>query len=437
MEKGKIIEALSKWNFWNKDIDTGIERCKTGEIFKSLKYNKVITIVGVRRSGKSYILKQIAQSLINKNIPKENILIVNFEEPKFENLELKTLLKIYDSFKEIIKPEGKPYIFLDEVQEVKNWEKFVRTLNETNEAYVTITGSSAKLLSSELSTILTGRQLTFEIFPLSFGEFLQFKNLDIKKQKDVHLNAEIIRKHAYEYIKMGGFPETVLIDDEEIKGKIIAEYYETIINRDIIQRYKIREIEKLKILTKYYITNISSPITFRSISKFIKIPTETISRFSEYLENAKMLFLVKKFSFSLKEQENSPRKIYCIDNGFFTSMGFQFRENLGKLMENAVAIELQRRKSENRLFDIYYWSENSREVDFVVKKSKKIQHIIQVCYNVENPVTKEREIKILLKASDKLDCNDLTIITWDVEKTEKIKNKTINYIPLWKWLLQI
>ena len=223
MDKGNIIETLDKGNFWSREIDTGIRRNYTASIFSALKYNKIVTIVGVRRSGKSYIIKQLVKDLIEKKISKEDTLIINFEEPYFENADLNSLSKIYESYKEIIKPKTKSYIFLDEIQEVKNWEKFVRSLNERKEANIVITGSSSKLMSEELASILTGRQLTFEVFPLSFSEFLRFKNLKIRDEKDIYLNAENIRKYVLEYIEYGGFPEIVLIEDRKIKNKIIFE----------------------------------------------------------------------------------------------------------------------------------------------------------------------------------------------------------------------
>lgn len=437
MDKGEIISILEKWNFWKREIDTGNKREITEKLFTVLKYDKVVTIVGVRRSGKSYILRQLAKNLIKKKVPKEDSLIINFEEPAFEGSDLKLLLKIYESYKEIIKPKGKPYIFLDEIQEVKNWEKFVRSLNERKEAYLILTGSSSKLMSEEMGTILTGRQLTFEVFPLSFKEFLIFNNLKIKNEKDIYLNADYIKKYSWEYVKYGGFPEVVLIENEEIKNKIIFEYYNTIINRDIIERYKIRSIEKMKHLARYYFSNICSSITYRKISGFLNMPTETISRFSEYLQTAKLIFFIDRFSFSLKERENSPRKIYCIDNGFFTSLGFRFMENRGKLLENLVAIELLRRKYyRHNDLEIYYWKDyQQREVDFVLKKRTKVEQLIQVCYSLEEYNTKKREIKALLKASKELKCKNLLIISWDEETEIKENNLVIKTVPLWKWLL--
>lgn len=436
MEKGEIIEALEKWNFWNREQETGIERECTAKIFKSLKYGKVITLTGVRRAGKSYILKQLAKKLL-ETVPKEDILIINFEEPRFEVTDLKLLIKIYEAYEDIIKPKGKPHIFLDEIQEVKRWEKFVRSLNETREAHIVITGSSAKLLSEELSTVLTGRQLTFEIFPLSFKEFLRFKNTIVETEKDILLNAENIRKNIHEYFESSSFPETVGINEEDMRKKLLFEYYDSIINRDIVKRFKIREIDKIKILAKYYLTNISSPVTYTKIGKFLKIPVESVSRFSEYLQISKLIFFVPRFSFSIKERENSPRKVYCIDNGIAMSLGFRFMENRWKYLENLVAVELKRRQSKNPDMELFYWKDyGGKEVDFVLKEGKKVRQLIQVCYDIKDIGTKERELTPLIKAGQELRCTNLLVITWDFEGSEKVKGSTIKYAPLWKWLLE-
>jgi len=423
-----MIEALGRWNIWNHQIDSGIKRDITDKIFENLEYDKIITLFGFRRVGKSYVLKQLINAL---NVPKENMLVVNFEDPVFEDASLETLIKIYEAYKEIIKPKGKPFLFLDEIQEVPKWEKFVRALNERKDAHIIITGSSSKLLSEEFATLLTGRQLNFEIFPLSFKEFLRFKGINIESEKDIYLNTDPIKTYIHEYLKFGGFPEVVLIDNIDTKRMIFVNYYETVISKDIVGRFKIREIEKIKGLAKYYLTNAGTLITYRKISGFLNIPVETISRFSEYMQIANIIFFVKRFSFSVKEQENSPRKVYCIDAGLINTIGFKFSENIGRILENLVAIELLRRGGE-----IYYWKDQKDwEVDFIVKEGLTLKQLIQVCYNISNYTTKEREVKAIIKASDELKCKNLFIITESYEAEEEFGGKCIKFVPLWKWLL--
>ena len=436
MEKFEILEILTEWNFWKEDMEVGIFReYYVNEILDRLKLDKVISVIGVRRSGKSTILKQIVKKLIEKNM-RENTLIVNFEDRRWLKLDLEFLNKVYDAYQEIIKPMDKPHIFLDEIQKVEKWERFVRSLNERKEANILITGSSSELMSKELSSLLTGRTLEIEIFPLSFKEFLKFKKLRIRDERDMVFNAAKIRSLFIEYLEFGGFPEIVLVDDKRYKREILWQYFDDIIGKDVIERFNIRNPRKIEILAKYYLTNISSPHTFNSISRFLKIPVETISRYSNYLEISRLISFLKRFSFSLKEQENSPRKVYSIDIGLSNAIGFRFREDFGKIVENIVFLELKRREMKSKT-EIFYWKDSyGKEVDFVVKDDTSIKELIQVCWDISKPNTKERELKALIKASKELKCKNLKVITWDYEAKEEFKNKRIEFIPLWKYLLK-
>jgi hypothetical protein len=437
MKKQEIIEVLSKWNFWNREIETGIPRRDyTDKLVEFLKYDKVISIIGIRRSGKSFIIRQLTKELINSGLDRQKTLIINFEEPVFEGSELKDLLKIYDSYVEIIRPDGKPFVFLDEIQNVPKWEKFVRGLNERKEASITISGSSSKLLSEELATVLAGRQIYFEIFPLSLKEFLNFKNLGIKDLKDALLNSQKIKSLMWDYLKFGGFPEVVISENEDFKLRVLRSYYDDIVTKDVARRFKIRKVEELRSLVKFYLTNIASQVTLNSISKFLKLPTETVRRFSDYIETSKAIFFVKRFSFSFKQQEKSPRKVYSTDNGLVNAVGFRFSENYGRLMENVVAIDLKRRQSENPLTEVYYWKDYAgREVDFLVKEGPNIRELIQVTFASDRNEIEERELKTLIRASKEIGCKELFIITWDYEAEEELKDRKIKFVPLWKWLL--
>jgi len=437
MQKEKIIEVLNDWNFWGKIQETGFPREDyLAKLLQFIDSGKIISIVGVRRSGKSTLIKQMAKNLIEKGLPDSNILIVNLEEPQFANIDLNLLIKIYESYLEIIKPRGKPYIFLDEIQNVKDWERFVRGLNEKKEAHLVVSGSSSKLLSEELATILTGRQLYFEVFPLSFKEFLYFKDIKISDKKDVLLQGLEIKQFLREYIQSGGFPEIVLNKDEEFRKRVLVSYYEDIVNRDIVQRFSIKKIQQLKTLLQFYLTNISASISFNSIAKFIELPVETIRRFSGYIETSNLIFFVKRFSFSIKEQENSSRKVYSIDQGLSNAVGFRFSKDSGKIAENIVAIELRRIQKITPLVEIYYWKNHygDREVDFVVKEGSKVKDLIQVCWDISEEKTKKREIQGLLKAMDELQLQSGLIITQDDEAEEVINGKKVIFTPLWKWL---
>lgn len=435
MRKEELLEILSDWNFWAKEIDTGIKReYYLKELLKILtKTDQIICISGVRRSGKSTLMRQIAKELV-KEVGEKNTLIVNFEDERFSERTLKTLLDTYNCYLEKVKPTGKkPFVFLDEIQNIHNWERFVRGIHERKEAKIVVSGSSSKLLSAELATLLTGRHILFTLHPLSFKEFLFFKNMPINSEIDLVAKRMEIKKLLSEYLEFGGFPEIVLSSE---KKRILLSYFETIISRDIIERFRIREREKIRTLAKFYLTNIASPITFNKVSRFLKLPLTTVERFSDYLETAHLIFFIKRFSYSLKEQEKSQRKVYAVDCGLSNTIGFRFTENIGRIMENIVATELKRKQTMHPELEVYYWKDyQQREIDFVLKERMQVKQVIQVSSNIENINTKERELKGLSKAMSEFKLKEGLVITEDTEGEEEINGNKIVYKPLWKWLL--
>jgi len=384
MDKNEIIKIFGDWNFWYKDLNAGINRpYYLNKIKKLNESSHIIVITGARRSGKSFIMRQTAKTLIKGGVRKNNILIVNFEDPRFVELNTKILQQLYDVYLEFLNPQEKPYLFLDEIQEVKDWEKWVRMIHELDKAKIIISGSNAKLLSRELSTLLTGRHLDLVIFPLSFKEFLRFRNVDLPK------------------------------------------------------RFKIRKSKELVSLAKFYLGNISSLITFGSLERTLNISVDTVEKFSRYLEDTFILFFLKRFSYKFGEQEKSPRKVYAIDVGLANTIGFRFSQNMWRLAENLVFLELKRKEMLNSNLEIYYWKDvNHREVDFLIKENLKVKQLIQVCWEVNRPETKNREIRALLKAMKEFNLEEGLIITDDYEAEENIKGKKINNIPLWKWYLK-
>jgi hypothetical protein len=435
MRKEEILEILTDWNFWAKEMDVGVKR--EGYVKELLnlitKTNQIVCISGVRRAGKSTLIKQVVKELI-KTAGAKNTLIVNFEDERFYERSLGVLRQIYDTYLEKVNPGEKPFIFLDEVQEVESWERFVRGLHERGDAKIVVSGSSARLLSGEIATLLTGRHVTLSVYPINFNEFLKFKGVEIKSEVEALAKRVEIRRLLDEYLEFGGFPEVVLSSE---KRRILLGYFETIITRDVAERFKIREREKLRTLAKYYLTNISSLMTFNSVSRFLGLPLTTVERFSDHLEVANLIFFIRRLSFSLKEQEKSPRKVYSVDIGLSNSVGFRFARHLGKLMENVVAISLKTRQSFDPKLEIYYWRDPlGREVDFVIKKGLRVEGIIQVCRDPSDEQTKKRELRGLVRAMDGFGLKKGLVITEDFEGEEKVKGKKILYRPLWKWLLE-
>lgn len=431
MEKARLIEILSDWNFWDKEITTGIER-KTyiEKVNNALKSGQVATIVGARRSGKSTIMKQYLKEIVKNGVNKKNTLFVNFEDPRFgADLSMEILQQIYEVYIEFLEPDGKPYVFLDEVQHIKGWEKFVRSLHERDAAYSIVSGSSSKLLSEEFGTALTGRHITIQVFPLSFDEFLKFKGVEIKTNLDMISHRHAIQRFLREYMGFGAFPKVVLSEE---KSSMLRDYYDDILSKDVIVKHGIKSHEKLMALSKFYITNISSPVSFNSIKGFLDIPLHTIERFSYYLSYSYLFFFVKKHAYSLKEQEKNPRKVYCIDAGLRNAISFRVSEDMGKIAENIVFLELTRRGEE-----VYYWKNGrQRETDFVIRKGMKIVQAIQVCWNLDDEKTKKREIEGVMEAMKEFELEKGFVITEDFDGEEMVEGRRIIYMSLWKWLLE-
>jgi len=409
-------EELEKIEKEEKIIErTGLNKSK-----ESLKYPNILAILGIRRCGKSIFSYLLAKP--------HKFAYINFDDERLAGLKSDDLNKILESFYELY--EDIDYIILDEIQNVDNWELFVNRLRRTKK--IILTGSNSKLLSGELSTHLTGRYLDIILFPFSFKEFLKLKEVKENKVYTTQEKAEIM-KTLQEYLEIGGFPEAYKFG----KG-MISKIYEDILTKDILLRYNISKKEEIKKLAKYLITNSSGEITYSKLARIFNIKhVSTISNWISYLENAFLIFRLERFDFKLKQQFIAPKKVYCIDSGLMNYIGFKFSENKGKVIENEVALELQRRKAKENSFEVYYWKDyQQNEVDFVIKRDKKIESLIQVSYINSKEEIKEREITALLKSSKELRCNNLIVITWDYETEEKFDGENIKFIPLWKWLLE-
>lgn len=388
-----------------------------------LKYPNVLVISGARRSGKSVLSLLLVKG--------ERFGCINFDDERLIEFTSKDFNRLLQAFYELYGEELEYFIF-DEIQNIKNWEVFVGRLRRTKK--IVITGSNAKLLSGELSTYLTGRYIDFTLYPFSFKEFLQFKSLEFKRE-DFYSTKTIarIKQLLNEYIKLGGFPEV-----SKFGPAILKRIYGDIIIKDILFRYRIKNKAAFRELAKYLLSNFGQTISYSKLRNVFAIKNvHTVRNYVEYLSSSFLIFPLEKFSFKLKKQFISPKKVYGIDTGLINSLAFQFSENIGRLMENVVFLEFLRKISYfDKNFEVFYWQDYlGKEIDFVIKKGKAISQLIQVCYKIDDLKTKEREVKSLIKASKELKCDDLMVITLDLEKEERIESKKIKFIPLWKWLL--
>ena len=415
----------------------GLPEVKRRELELPVNVNKAITVIGLRRVGKTYLLYQTVRELL-KSLKLENIFYVNFEDNRLEWLSSKDLSRIVELYKKY-NPESKiMYLFFDEIQNVKGWERFVRRLLERRDVRIFITGSSSKLLSKEIATSLRGRSLSFKLFPLSFREFLSFKGFEAK-EPFIEDERGRMERYLEEYIRFGGFPEIVNYD-VHLKLRTLQEYLDMVVYKDLVERYGIEKISVMKALIRLIMRNFSRRVSIRNLyntlSSGMTLSRNTVYEYFSYLEDVGFVLPVRKFSFSEKESMRSIAKLYVIDSGFPTIYGLR---DFGYRMENVVAVELLRRKHYfNPLLNIYYWHDRQqKEVDFVVTEGLDVKELIQVCYDVDDLNTKKREIGALLKASKELGCKSLHVITWDYESVENVERRKVRFIPLWKWLLKL
>ena len=430
MQKDKLKELIldHKERFLRKDALTRREIQK--DIERYITQKEIILITGVRRGGKSSLMKLICEDIIaNIDLPPNNILYLNFEDERLVDFTIRDFETLYEAFLEIENPEGRKYFFLDEIQNIKGWEKWVNRLYEFENVKIFITGSNATMLSSEISTALTGRNRQIINWPFSFREYLTLKGYSINEKTLYRREKKIEIKRLFkEYFELGGFPEILKINDTSL----LEQYFKDILYRDIIARYSIRNIKEIRELTLFLASNPGTIQSYKNIKNLIGVKSiNTAKNYLEALNHVFLFFYIDLFDFSVKRQIYNPSKIYCIDTALSRSISFRFSQNIGHLYENIVFLELCRRNA-----DIFYWkSKKGLEVDFITRKGLKINTAIQVTFSLSNEKVKGREIQSLLQAKKDLNPEHLIILTEDEEGMEKAGDTEIRVLPLWKWLL--
>lgn len=379
---------------------------------------EVLVISGIRRSGKSTLLQQIRQSQKEKNY------YLNFDDDRLANFTVNDFQTLYELFIELFGVQ-KTFYF-DEIQNVAGWERFVRRLHDGGNK-VFITGSNATMLSHELGTHLTGRYVRQELYPFSFKEFLAFKGQQALLQ-DIHATAARAQLKALfnEYFTSGGFPVFVQTKDPDV----LKYLFESILYKDVMMRNKLTNGKNLLELVVYLSSNVAKLSTYNSLASIIGVKNaSTVRNYLAFLQDSYLLFQISKYDYSLKKQLMNAKKTYLIDNGLVKRLGFSFSEDTGYLLENLVFIELKRRKK-----TVYYHSEK-RECDFVVCDSYRVSEALQVCAVFENAQTEKRETEGLMEALDAYSLEKGLILTLDTEKHLQVNDKTIEIMPVWKWLI--
>ena len=400
---------------------------------------KATVCIGVRRSGKSTFLFQLMQQLLDRGIARQNILYLNFFDDRLHGLQherLGVILEAYFSLFPEKKNTEKIYCFFDEIQVVPGWEPFVDRLMRTETCEVYITGSSAHMLSREIATQMRGRALSWEMFPLSFREFLDFKGMESDGPFSTKKRL-MVQKVFDEYWETGGYPEVAGLD-RQVRIKIHQEYFNAMLFRDLVERHDISHPKAVVDLAYWLIDNTASLYSINRLTGYLKslghkAPKSAVSDYLAWFEDAYVLFTVRIFDASLTRSNINPKKIYCVDHGLVTSISSGILVNSGHLLENLVFTALRRNTPE--IF--YFRAKTGREVDFVVQGQDCPRMLIQVCESIKDSQTRKREITALKEAMAELGLPQGTIVTRGEEELIQVESGKINVLPVWRFLLDI
>ena len=401
------------------------------------RIKKIITIPGVRRCGKSSKMEAVANKFLADGLDRRKILWVSFDDERLSRMNAEDFNDIIEAYCEMY-PEidfSEVVAFFDEIQLVENWEYFVLRFYKHYTKNIYISGSNATMLSTELQSALRGWPLEEETFPLSFHEYCIFKGINTESY-DERERAKV-RTAFRDYNNQGGFPEVVLTDNPMLRTRILQGYFDTMLFKDLVEHYQLTNIEVVKYFLKRIMANITKPTSIRNItndirSRGLKTGKDDPYRWAEYATQIFMFIKVLNYSQSLGKTENSLPKYYCIDNGLRDAVLLPQSNDDGKKLENTVLLHLYRERTPvDRIF--YY--QGQRECDFIVQRAMEVYAAIQVCWDLSDSSTRDREMAGLLEASKVTGCGNLYIITFDHEEEVEVDSKVIHIVPAWKWLL--
>ncbi len=409
----------------NRELPSAIPRQRDLSHFIDPKLRKIITVTGFRRVGKTYLLLNYAHT-----IGQRNCVYVNFEDERIPG-NINSLTSCSDAIEELGLSHNTT-LLLDEIQNIPNWSKWVRRMNETTQHQIIITGSSSRLSSKELPTELRGRSLNVHVGPLNFQEFLLFKGVDSGTIPDATKY-----RLTEEFVNFGGLPEIVLTDEGK-KYLLLDEYFKTFVTRDLLERYKIRKEHTLQSLMNVLLN--SSEYTANKLANVLShvegdVTRSTVNRYITYLQDSYFLQSLMWHDSSVRNRMQAPRKTYFVDS-FFIRNSSDFSNNTGRLMEQKVFEKLNERVRNDPRKSLFYWrSQQKYEIDFVLRQQEETVELVQVCYVSKGQTIPERETRNLVLGSQKLRCNNLTLVTWDMKETLEMRGLTIHCVPLVEYLL--
>jgi len=414
-------------------METGVPRRLRIETVRG----KAAVCIGVRRGGKSTYMFQIIQRLLNNGVPRQNILYLNFFDDRLHNLRHENLGLIAEAYFSMF-PEKKNteavYCFFDEIQATEGWEPFIDRMMRTEKCEVYLTGSSAKMLSKEIATQMRGRALSWEMFPFSFREFLDYKGIESEGALSTKKRL-LVQKSFEEYWETGGFPEVASLP-RHLRIKTHQEYFHTILFRDLVERHDVSHPKAAADLAHRLVDNSASLYSVNSLTGYLKslghkVPKSAVSDYLQWFEDAYFLFTVRIFDASAARRDTNPKRIFCVDHAMVTSVSSGILVNSGHLLENLVFTALRRLHPE-----IYYYkTKTGREVDFIVQAHGLPKMLVQVCESLAEPQTRKREAAALNESMAELNLKTGTIVTRNEDGRMDVEAGTIEVIPAWRFLV--
>ena len=431
MNKEALLTIVAEW-IEEAEIPPLITR--QGYPVELENLNRVLAIVGARRTGKTYFMYQIIDSLLKtERYTKQDILFIDFEDYRLIDFTADNIDDLFTAFHQITGQYPR-FLFFDEIQHLPDWNRVLRTLHNRRRFQIVISGSNSKLLEQETATELRGRYENILMLPFSFPEYLASRSILFNTASLHTASRGDITAAFAEYIKHGGFPEVVMARNSNERRKILQSYFRTVFYRDLLERYHIKARYILDAIMNDFLENYAALFSVSRFERQLKannLPASkrTISKYLQYLLEAFFIIAIDKFSFSPRRRILNPKKIYLTDTGFAV-LGRPFSENRGRVLENVVAIEMFRRRME------FYYFNGKHECDFVVKHGARPVQAIQVCWEL-NSQNEKREFAGLMEACDSLDLSSAIIFTNSQEEERELNGRRIYVCPVWKWLLGI
>jgi hypothetical protein len=429
-----LLDTLARWNPWGSGrLAPGLPRQLTARILPFLDTPEVVTLIGPRRGGKTTVLFQLMAALLRAGVERRALFHLNLEEPALApELGLALLDRLYDLYRAEVFPQGKAYLFLDEVQRLPGWERWVRARGETEEVKIVVTGSSAALMSRELATLLTGRHVTFRVPPLDFREFVAFRGVELPGEPRLAGDPPILQNALAEFLRWGGFPEVVLARDERRKEALLKQYFEDVLFKDVAIRHEVRDLATLRGVAVHLLGQTASLVSLQRLAGIFGVSLDLARAYCSHLEEAFLVVFLPFYTLKTAERLRRPRKVHAGDTGLRNAVSLSGSPDRGRLAETAVANALAVEERDG----VYYW-QGRGEVDLLVRRGNAARLLVQVVYEgLEDAEVRRRELAALAEAQERFPKAEALLLVGRATEVEPgALLPMVRVLPLWRFLL--